>query len=220
MPPAPATQASRRAWIAAPFAIAALLLPLPTAPAAEPSGAGTVSGFMDRARIALAALDASARQLWSGMGVDREALMRDLERTGRAIGGEALAQWIWTSRAEAIRDGVAPIPADIRARLAGQFPAALLDKVRYRVSSSSEFALPAQAFRTNAVAITLGEVILFRPGERGEADPRIWAHELVHVQQYDRWGVRGFAQRYTADHLAVEREAQDGAARYVAAIGK
>ena len=87
-------------------------------------------------------------------------------------------------------------------------------------SGSLSVVLAGDAPAARDLAITLGEVILFRPGERGEADPRIWAHELVHVQQYDRWGVRGFAQRYTADHLAVEREAQDGAARYVAAIGK
>lgn len=218
--PVPGRRRRGRKLVAALVAMAALAMPSPPLWATG-HGEITAPGPMERlvagTRALLAQLDASARQLWPESGFDQDALMRDLQRTGRAIGGEALAQWIWASRSEAIRDGVAPIPAGVRAQLAGHFPAALLDKVRYRVSSSSEFALPAQAFRTNAVAITLGEVILFRPGERGEADARIWAHELTHVQQYDRWGVRGFAQRYTADHLAVEREAQDAAARYIAA---
>ena len=220
--PDPQPRRRRRALIAAPLVAAALLAPASLAPAAEETESDAASGPMGRlaadARAALASLDTSARRLWLMTGFDRDALMRDLARTGQALGSEALAQWIWASRSEAMRDGVVPIPPTIRARLDGHFPAALLDKVRYRVSSSSEFALPAQAFRTNAVAITLGEVILFRPGAGGEADPRVWAHELTHVQQYDRWGVRGFAQRYTADHLAVEREAQDGAARYAAAV--
>jgi len=201
------------------LAVAALLLLAPAGARAAPEDAGSLMAqFAARTRDALAVLDASARRLWPATGFDRDALMRDLQRTGQAIGSEALAQWIQVSRADAIREGVAPIPPAIRARLDGHFPAALLDRVRYRVSTGNAFALPAQAFRTNAVAITLEEVILFRPGEGGEADPRIWAHELTHVQQYDRWGVRGFAQRYTADHLAVEREAQEGAARYAQAV--
>jgi len=35
--------------------------------------------------------------------------------------------------------------------------------------------------------------------------------ELKHVEQYDRWGVRGFASYYLTDHQRVEKEADDHA---------
>lgn len=145
------------------------------------------------------------------------ALLADLTRAGQDMASEALAQWILASRDDAIKAGVQPIPTDIRARLKGHFPEDLLTRVRYRVGTGRDFTLQTRAFKGNAAAITLGEVILFRPDAKGEAEVRLWAHELIHVQQYARWGVRGFARRYTLDHLGIEREAEAGEARYAAA---
>ena len=65
----------------------------------------------------------------------------------------------------------------------------------------------------NARAVSLGDVIVFRDAALA-ADPVIWAHELAHVQQYDRWGTLQFAKRYVRDHHAVELEAWEIAARY------
>ena len=144
------------------------------------------------------------------------ALMRDLQRAGEDAAGEALAQWIIASRNDAIRAGVHPIPAAIRTQLKGHIPEAVLAKTRYRIGSANEFSLAGQAFKGNAAAITLGEVILFRPNDDGHSDAPLWAHELVHVQQYERWGVRGFAKRYTLDHQGVEAEARTGAERFIA----
>jgi hypothetical protein len=149
-----------------------------------------------------------------------QALMRDMQRAGEAAASEALAQWIWSSRADAVKAGVTPMPPAIRTALKGHFPEALLGKVRYRIGTGNEYSLQTHAFKGKAVAITLGDVILFRPAEKSVNDPRLWAHELTHVQQYDRWGVRGFAQRYTLDHAGVEREAEAGAARYGATRSK
>src|SRR5690554_3238221 len=44
-----------------------------------------------------------------------------------------LARWIEQSRDAALHEGVAPIPAAIRAKLEGYVPSAALDRVRFRV---------------------------------------------------------------------------------------
>ena len=156
----------------------------------------------------------AGRTDWNAVG---QRLLSDMQRAGEGAASEALAQWIWASRKDAMTAGVSPMPQAVRARLKGHFPEALLGKVRYRVGTGRDFSLQAQAFKGNAVAITLGDVILFRPDANLSGDARLWAHELTHVQQYDRWGVRGFAQRYTRDYQGVEREAESGATRFAAA---
>ena len=61
-----------------------------------------------------------------------------------------------------------------------------------------------------------GDVILFKSDQVAETDLKIWAHELTHVMQYQRWGVDGFAERYVRDSAAVEQEAIDNANRFAA----
>ncbi|MGV8861715.1 MAG: eCIS core domain-containing protein, partial [Pseudomonas sp.] len=56
-------------------------------------------------------------------------------------------------------------------------------------------------------AVTLIDIILFRDAQTAEQSIALWAHELKHVQQYQEWGVDGFAQRYTQDFNAVEAPA-------------
>ncbi len=147
-----------------------------------------------------------------------EALMRSLRDASNSVATEALAQWIWASRNDVVRGGVKPIPTRVRAQLTGYFPDALLDRVRYRVGIGNDMALPSQAFRANAAAVTLDHVIAFRDKADAEASTRLWAHELTHVLQYERWGVRGFARRYTLDHDGVEREANANAGRIITAM--
>jgi hypothetical protein len=55
-------------------------------------------------------------------------------------------------------------------------------------------------------AITLIDVIVFR-GPSEANDVALWAHELVHVDQYRDWGVRNFAIRYMRNHNDVEAPA-------------
>ncbi|HZV19126.1 MAG TPA: DUF4157 domain-containing protein [Sphingobium sp.] len=195
-------------------ALAALLAPLPsaaTAPAnGSPDGTALLTDAIATARDRLA----QARPHYQAA---RDALLRNLSDATNQVASEALAQWIIASRDDVVRGGVSPIPAAIRARLAGHFPDALLDRVRYRVGIGNDLALPSHAFRANAAAITLDEVIAFRT-DAGAADAYLWAHELIHVQQYQRWGVRGFARRYTLDHDGVEREAESEAARILTAM--
>ncbi|QNT69689.1 eCIS core domain-containing protein [Defluviicoccus vanus] len=121
--------------------------------------------------------------------------------------GPALQDAIAASRLAAINAGVAPIPPEVRRKLVGFFDRPTLDRVRYRVSWGTSRPPLAPLFLLPPVkAVTLGDVIVFRDQATAE-QIRIWVHELGHVEQYARWGVEGFALRYTQNHQAVEDEA-------------
>jgi hypothetical protein len=129
----------------------------------------------------------------------------------------ALSGLIDAARQQAIADGVRPIPTSVYRGLLGYFPAALLQRCRYATGSSRPLMLPALAFTYgDATAITLGDVVLFKSDRVAETDLKIWAHELTHVMQYQRWGVESFAERYVRDSAAVEQEAIDNANRFAA----
>jgi hypothetical protein len=129
----------------------------------------------------------------------------------------ALGGLIDGARQQAIADGVRPIAATAYRALLGYFPADLLQRCRFATGSSQALTLPALAFSFgDATSITLGEVILFKSERVAETDLKVWAHELTHVMQYQRWGVDGFAERYVRDSGAVEQEAMDNANRFAA----
>ncbi len=131
--------------------------------------------------------------------------------------GEALGALIDSARQQAIADGVRPIPPGIYRALLGYFPAALLQKCRYAVGGARPLTLPALAFSYgDATAITLGDVVLFKNERVAANDLKVWAHELTHVMQYQRWGIEGFAERYVRDSAAIEQEAIDNANRFTA----
>jgi hypothetical protein len=148
---------------------------------------------------------------------NRDALQKmelQLRHTAAEHGGPVLERWIIASRDEALREGAAPIPPEMRAMLRGFFPEALLDRVRYRIGSGSRASLQGYVFGVgDTKGITLGEVIVFRDIETA-ADPLIWAHELAHVEQYERWGTREFAERYIRNFSEVEAEAWTIQGRY------
>jgi hypothetical protein len=130
--------------------------------------------------------------------------------------GSALARLIGDARQQTIADGVRPLPMGIYRALFGYFPPALLQRSRFATGISRALSLPALAFSYgDASAITLGEVILFNSERVAETDLKVWAHELTHVMQYQRWGIDGFADRYVRDSAAVEREAIDNAKRFM-----
>ena len=130
--------------------------------------------------------------------------------TGAPIFQKCIVAW----REQALEDGTQSVRPAIKGRLVGYFPEALLDRVRYRIGWGDGWGTPSSLFRLlNARAVSLGDVIVFRDAALA-ADPVIWAHELAHVQQYDRWGTLEFAKRYVRDHHAVELEAWEIAARY------
>jgi hypothetical protein len=120
-----------------------------------------------------------------------------------------LAGWIAAARDAAKAQGVEPIPAAIRAALAGYVPEPTLDGVRWR-QGGSELSLPQNVIRFGHVpAMTLDDVIVFQDRRTALEDPKLWAHELKHVMQFAEWGVEGFATRYLRDYEAVEHDAAE-----------
>ena len=107
-------------------------------------------------------------------------------------------------------------PAAYRSLL-GYFPAALL-QMPLRCGKSRALDLAGLAFAYgDATAITLGDVVLFKDERTRRHRPEVWAHELTHVMQYQRWGIEGFADRYVrCNSTAVEQEAIDNANRFAA----
>lgn len=129
-----------------------------------------------------------------------------------------LARLIEAARERAIADGVKPIPPGIQRALIGYFPDDLLRRARYASGrGKGTISLPSLAFTYgDTAAMTLGEVILFRDERAAQTDTKLWAHELTHMMQYQRWGIEGFAREYVADRARVEKEAVDNAARFAA----
>ena len=120
-----------------------------------------------------------------------------------------LASWIVSERDAAKAQGVEPIPASIRAALAGYVPEPVLDRVRWR-EGAGELSMPQNVIRFgDTPAVTLDDVIVFRERRTALEDPTIWAHELKHVMQFAEWGIDGFAARYLSDYEAVESEAAE-----------
>ncbi|MFC4861385.1 eCIS core domain-containing protein [Pseudomonas sp. MAHUQ-62] len=126
------------------------------------------------------------------------------------VASGALQQWLVQARADALASGVEPMPPAIREKLTPYFDAALLEGARYRIGDSSELgAASAMLHDPDIKAVTLVDVILFRDREGALDDVAIWAHELVHAQQYREWGVEGFASRYAEDADSVEQPAYE-----------
>jgi hypothetical protein len=128
-----------------------------------------------------------------------------------------LGRLIDTTRQQAIADGVQPVPVAVSRSLTGFFPPALLQKTRFTSGPVRPLSLPALSFTYgDAIAMTVGDVVLFRSDRRAQSDLKTWAHELTHVMQYQRWGIQGFAERYVRDCAAVEREAIATGDRFMA----
>ncbi|MFL1525109.1 DUF4157 domain-containing protein [Pseudomonas sp. O230] len=124
------------------------------------------------------------------------------------IAAPALALWLTQARAEAVSAGIQPIPPHIREQLLRWYDPVVLDAVHYKVSDNGQFSAASAMLQNPDVgAVTLIDIILFRDAQTAEQNIALWAHELKHVQQFQEWGVEGFAQRYTQDFNAVEAPA-------------
>jgi Domain of unknown function (DUF4157) len=122
--------------------------------------------------------------------------------------GPSLAAVIRQGRERAYPAGHA-MPRAIRAKLAPFFARAVLEGVRYVTSreAAAEGTVSQVLLSTGAVeAVTCGDVIVFRDAQRA-SDPLLWAHELVHVEQYRRLGVEAFASQYLQQPWVLEKEA-------------
>jgi hypothetical protein len=128
--------------------------------------------------------------------------------TGLDMAAAALANSLVLSRDAAWAAGTQPIPPHIREALLTWYPAELLDSIEYRTGIPEDSTLQSLAMRHgDATAITLIDTIVFADARDAESNFALWAHEVKHVEQFQRWGLMGFAQRYVRDHQTVEDEA-------------
>jgi hypothetical protein len=114
--------------------------------------------------------------------------------------GPAIAAAMRYSAGQA-RHGAQPMPANLKGMLSTFFPANILDKARWNTYDPNRIGLDnlflsMQNDLWSTGAITLDEVIVFSDGSRAQNDWKLWAHELVHVSQFDSMGVEGFATVY------------------------
>jgi hypothetical protein len=176
-------------------------------PLIGPAPANTPGGALAKWRGSVLALGMLGADVW------RTTKAASVERAVEA-GAPIVEEWIVTWRDQALKDGTQPMRSMMKEQLVGYFPEALLDRVRYRIGWGEGRPMQSSLFRlAGARAVSLRDVIVFRDADIA-ANPVIWAHELAHVQQYDRWGTEEFARRYVRDHHAVELEAWEVSARY------
>ena len=161
-----------------------------------------------------------------------QALVRDL--AGIVLGEDSMV-YLATSLASAIREAersypqAQALPAPVKERLRGMYPAAVLDEARWTVGRL-EINLPAAINQAMAFlghddnAVTVGHTIVFSRlpeigGDMSDDSLAWWAHEVRHVEQYRELGIDGFAAAYVRDPDALERDARHAGARAVAVAG-
>lgn len=135
--------------------------------------------------------------------------------------GTALAVAIRDARSN-VRPRANRMPQHVKEVLAPHFPASILNRVRWKRESSAGFGLDSIVLRVAdaADAITLDDTVVFKrdPNSRDLDAYELWAHELIHVIQYQNMGVEGFANAYTLDWNGLENQAKQGAAEIKKAI--
>lgn len=135
---------------------------------------------------------------------DIGALYEDVSQ----MAASGLEQWLLQSRDSAAASGTQPIPLHIRAQLEPYYDIQVLDAARYKVGDNQALnAANTMLQNPDVQAVTLVDIIVFRHAADAQDNVALWAHELLHVQQYQQWGVREFARRYTRDHDAIEAPA-------------
>lgn len=141
-----------------------------------------------------------------GSGEDIGTIFENVNQM--AVAG--LENWIVLSRNTAATGDLQTIPLNIRAQLEPYYDIQVLDSARYKVGDDAELnAAHTMLQNPDINAVTLVDIIVFRNADDALNNVALWAHELKHVQQYQQWGVREFAARYTRDYNAVEAPAYE-----------
>ncbi|RYZ10539.1 MAG: DUF4157 domain-containing protein [Alphaproteobacteria bacterium] len=134
---------------------------------------------------------------------------------GANILTETFAAALQRSR-DTLRPTGKPVPEEVKRGLIPFYPPELLDEVRYVIGDTSPSGVAGFAIRNgNAAAVTLIDTVVFKD-ESYVGSLALWAHELHHVQQYQEWGVSGFAARYAFGWRDVEAAAGERAKTFVA----
>ena len=131
------------------------------------------------------------------------------------VAGPALAEVIRHSRDDARRAGTQAIPRDIYRKMLSVYPQKLLDSVEYRIGQGNELSVQANSFRFGDVtAVALIDTVVFQSDYQARYNDILWAHELKHIEQYQRWGLTDFGKRYVRSARRVEEEAANAARDY------
>jgi len=152
----------------------------------------------------------------SGTEVPRE-FPGNLAETGSKV----LAEVIVYLRDMAL-ESAKPMPEKIKGKLMPYFELQLLEKVRYTTDWNPTLGAALRRFidtDTYALAVTLDHVIVFSD-EESLNNVWLWAHELKHVEQYERWGIKTFALNYLQDYQSVENEANEYAGQVLGKLRK
>lgn len=131
------------------------------------------------------------------------------------IVSETLAAALQRSR-DTLRPQGKPIPDEVKKGLIPFYSPEMLENVRYVIGDVSPSGVAGFAIRNgNAAAVTLIDTVVFKD-ESYVGSLGLWAHELHHVQQYNEWGLSGFAANYAFGWSEVEAEASERAKAFVA----
>ena len=161
-----------------------------------------------RLALALCLLATPAAAQGTGLPLPLDAPARAAVETGLNMAAAALANALVQSRDAAWTAGTRPMPSHIRQALLDWYPAELLDSIEYRTGIDEDSTLQSLSIRYGeATAIALIDTIVFADARDAETNIALWAHEVKHIEQFRRWGLMGFAQRYVRNHQAVEAEA-------------
>jgi hypothetical protein len=165
------------------------------------------------AAMALAALAATmplqfdARAEDSGVLDSAEDALKDLSRLldtlakalpeGQKVVASSLADAINTAHERAKPDA-RPMPSELATDLKPFFATTpwIFERVRWVMLDEVGGLTDLVMLNPDVNAITLKDIIVFRDKAQAEADRVLWAHELVHVLQYETLGVDGFAKEY------------------------
>jgi hypothetical protein len=130
---------------------------------------------------------------------------------GEQVAVATLAQAITDGRDRALGTAQA-VPPAIKADLLPYFRATpeVLERARW-VAAEAVGGLPDLVMLNPAVgALTLDQVIVFRDEADARSNRALWAHELVHVLQFQSLGVEAFAREYLeTGGRTLEKEAED-----------
>jgi Tfp pilus assembly protein FimT len=139
------------------------------------------------------------------------------KKEGRPLAGSgpALAIAIRLGRTEALRSGASPLPSELKRAFRRHYSSKVLNSARWMVAApGSRLGQLLARWPVREGAVTLGEIIVFK-SRRAAGDRGLFAHELAHVDQYQRLGIDRFANRYAANRTKMEEEARAKARRAV-----
>jgi hypothetical protein len=142
---------------------------------------------------------------------DKEAKRIDCERlkTTQIVSAKVYEAAIHESIKSARATTLKSIPSSIESQLKGYFKPELLDRVRYTTRWSDWASVQKYALEWNGMAaITFDYIIVFKQEDDANENVRLWAHELEHVKQYQKFGIDGFAQMYMHKESTMEGNAR------------